>query len=166
MPMPCRTSYLVVLAFVSTACSSATAPNEPRATVVVQREKLVATSVTAGSVTWLQFEVPIAIENAGRVALTFVGCATTIEARSGGGWDTIWAPICVTGTASPLVIAPGETRELTFTVVAATAGPGGPEWRAAGIGGSYRLVAGLIPPNTGGRIPKVPSSVFTLAGGS
>jgi hypothetical protein len=161
-----RTSYIAALVILGIACSSPTGPGDPRATVVVQRDMLATTSVVAGTVTWLRFEVPIAIENSDRVALTFVGCATTIEARTGAEWTTAWTPTCSTGTDSPLVIPPGEVRELTVSVIAATAGPGGPEWRAAGTDGTYRLVAGLIPANTGGRIPKVPSNAFTLGRGA
>jgi hypothetical protein len=166
MPLSRRTSYLVVLASGLAACSDATSPAEPRATVTVQAQSLAVTTVPAGAVTWIEFTVPLRIDNAGPAALTFQFCASRVEAREGDGWSAAWTPVCAAERGAPITIPAGESRELGLTVQAAIQGPGGPPWRAGPTATSYRFAAGLMPAGASGLIPIVPSNTFSLAGGT
>lgn len=162
-----RTSYVVALAFLAGACSDSTGPAQPRASVSVQTQSLAVTTTVAGSVTWINFTVPLRIHNAGSTVLNFDACASRIEARSGNDWNSAWSPICVAMGNSQSAIPAGEAREFSVTVVAATQGPGGPMWRASTVAGSYRFVAGVIPTDGVTRIiPTVASNTFELTAGN
>jgi hypothetical protein len=158
-----RRTFSLLVACSLVACSNATEPKRPNAVVTVQTPALAATVTSGASVTWLQFTVPLTIRNAGSEAFTFYMCASRVEVRSGDTWSAAWAPICTAGSSSPNDILPGESRTFSVLVMAAMEGPGGPDWTASGIDGSYRFVAGLIVPGVGGLIPTVASNEFTLS---
>jgi hypothetical protein len=164
MPLSRRTRHLVVLAFGVAACSDATTPGLPRATVTVPAQSLAVTTVPAGSVTWIEFTVPLRIDNTGSGPLTFEFCASRVEARAGDAWAAAWTPVCVADGAAPVVVPAGERREFTVSVRAAVQGPGGPAWVPGTTAGSYRFAAGLVAAGASGTIPVVPSNTFTLAG--
>jgi hypothetical protein len=166
MPLRGRTTFVMVVTLAGTACSSATEPSAPRATVTVQRDTIVASRVVGGGVTRIRFTVPAAIHNAGPVSLTYPFCAAFIEAPARGVWDVVWSPSCVLGSSTDLEIAPGETRQIAVEVSAAVAGPGGPTWGSAAVDGTYRLAVRLVAAGLTGRIPQVPSNPFTLVDGS
>ena len=158
-----RTLYVVALGIATASCSSLTSPRIPAATVLVQRDTLVAALVSGGSATWLQFTAPIAVHNAGPAPITWVGCATRVEAPNGASWQPVWIPVCALESPGGLEIPAGETREVTVRVDAAVEGPGSPVWRRQRIAGTYRFSAGLISAGVGGRIPMIASNTFTLS---
>jgi hypothetical protein len=147
------------------ACAHSTEPGRFDALVTVQAPTLAASVDSGGSVTWLDFTVPVSIHNAGSESFTFEMCASRVEARSGDKWSTAWSPICFLGRSSPNDVLPGETRVFTVRVTAAIEGNGGPKWTAPGTDGAYRFVAGLITPAGRGPIPLVTSNEFTLSVG-
>jgi len=116
--------------------------------------------------TWIEFAVPVRIENTGAVPLEFTACASRLEAQTGSSWNAVWAPICSANASTLPAIPPGERRDVTMNVSAALDGPGSPEWRSDNVAGTYRFVAGLILSGVGGRIPTVASNTFTLAPGN
>ena len=160
-----RRTFCVAAAigFATASCSSPTSPKIPAATVLIQRDTLLAALVPAGSVTWLRFTAPIAIQNAGRAPITWVGCATRVEAPSGASWETVWTPVCALESPGGIEIPAGETRVFSVRIDAAVEGPGGPVWGRQGIAGTYRFSAGLIYSGVAGRIPMIASNAFTLA---
>jgi hypothetical protein len=164
MPLSRRTPYLVALASGLAGCSDSIAPRAPSASVTVQAQSLAVTTAPAGSVTWIEFTVPLRIDNTGSAPLTFELCASRVEARAADAWAAAWTPICLADRAAPLVIPAGERRELTVSVRAAAQGAGGPPWVPVTTAGSYRFAAGLVPAGANGNIPVVPSNTFTLAG--
>ena len=94
-----RTLCLAAIGVATLSCSNPTSPRIPVATVLVQTDTLLGALVPAGSVTWLQFTAPISVHNAGRASITWVDCATTVEAPNGAAWETVWSPVCA--LASP-----------------------------------------------------------------
>ena len=160
-----RTLVPAALALSAAACSSATAPAEPRAIVTVLRQTLGVTVVPAGSVTWIEFTVPIRIDNTGPASLRFIGCASGLEVRVGDQWSDVWSPDCLAASASPVEIPAGESRDFAVSVGASIQGPGSPSWRATGIDGTYRFAAGVVRTGSGGVIPTVASNAFTLESG-
>lgn len=160
-----RTLSLVALACGLAACSESTAPDNLDATVTVQAQSVAVTTVAAGEVTWIDFTIPLRIENTGSTSLTFVYCASRIEARAADVWSKAWSPVCLVESTRPVRIPPGAYLETSMTVRAAVAGPGDPSWNVGTTDGSYRLVVGLLPDGTGGIIPTVPSNSFTLVSG-
>lgn len=157
-----RTLSLVALACGLAACSESTAPDDPDATVTVQAPSVAVTTVAAGEVTWIDFTIPLRIENTGSTSLTFVYCASRIEARAADGWSKAWSPVCLVESTLPVQIPPGAHLETSMTVRAAIGGPGGPTWSPGTTDGSYRFVAGLLPDGAGGIVPTVSSNSFTL----
>jgi hypothetical protein len=165
MPLSGRTSCFVVLASVLAACSDSTAPSLPRATVTVPAQSLAVTTVAAGSVTWIEFTVPLRIDNGGSSPLTFQLCASRVEAQASDAWAAAWTPVCVADGAAPVVVPAGNRRDVTVSVRAAIQGPGGPAWVPGSTAGSYRFAAGLLGVGASGAIPVVASNAFTLVGG-
>jgi hypothetical protein len=160
-----RRTLFLVLGFTSTACSNATSP-DPRATVVVEPDHLIATRVSAGAVTYIQFTVPVVVHNIGNTPLLFAppSCgAFALEGRSNSGWNRAWSPICATAALPSVEIAPGETGHFSVRVSASIDGPGAPGWVSPSVDGSYRMVVGLVARGLDGRIPTVSSNEFTLA---
>ena len=148
------------------ACSESTGPLASSATVTVTSSSLAATRTTAGGITWIQFSVPVRIENTGTTTLKYEHCSEQVEARTGTSWSVAWTPICsVTLDRLALIIPPGESREFTEAVQAAVSGPGGPPWLASAGAPEFRFVA-VLSPNTTGRLPVVASNSFTLAIGN
>src|SRR4029453_11023501 len=84
-----RTLFPAALPLSPAACPSAPAPAEPRAIVTVLRQTLGVTVVPAGSVTWIEFTVPIRIDNTGPASLRFIGCASGLEVRVGDQWSDV-----------------------------------------------------------------------------
>ena len=166
MPLNLRTLSIAALACMLAACADSTAPAAPRATVTVSAQSIAATTVTAGDLTTIRFTIPVQIENKGTVPLTFVYCASQVQARDTDAWASAWAPICATVLVVPEEIAPGERRDLTVDVGAVIAGPGGPAWHAGPTATEFRFVAGLVLPGTIGTIPMLPSNTFTLTTGN
>lgn len=164
MTLASRTLFFLVACGLA-ACSQSTEPSRPDAVVTVQAPTLAASVDSGGSVTWLDFTVPVNIHNAGSESFTFEICASRVEARSGATWSTAWSPICFLGSSSSNDVRPGETRAFTVRVVGALEGSGGPKWTARGTDGAYRFVAGLITPAGRGPIPLVTSNEFTLSVG-
>ena len=150
------------LALLVAACSQTTGPASPQATVTVQRESVPVAMISAGSVTRIEFTIPVSIHNAGPKPLTYVLCASGLELRAGIEWSRVWTPICSAETDTPLAIPAGGRREFALSVSASMQGPGGPEWGGDGISGTYRLVAGLMPSGVEGVVPTVASNAFTL----
>ena len=159
-----RTPYLGVLVSGLAACSDATSPASLRATVTVPSQSLVVTTNPAGSVSWIQFTIPVRVDNTGSSALTFVVCASRVETSVSGAWAVAWTPICLADQATPVVVPAGERREFTVSVGAAVQGPGRPEWVPGTIAGTYRFAAGLVPAGASGAVPMVASNTFTLVG--
>ena len=157
-----RTLSVIAVACALAACSDSTAPDEPGATVTVPAQSVAVTTVAVGDVTWIDFTVPLRISNTGSTSLTFVYCATRIEAQGNDGWSKAWSPACLVESTQPVRILPGAHLETSMTVRAAVAGPGGPPWSVGTTDGSYRVVAGLLPDGAGGKIPTVVSNSFTL----
>ena len=157
-----RTLCLAAIGVATVSCSNPTSPRIPVATVLVQTDALLGALVPAGSVTWLQFTAPVSVHNAGRASITWVDCATTVEAPNGAAWETVWSPVCALASPGGLEIPAGETREVAVRVDAAVAGPGGPVWGRQTIPGTYRFTAGLQYDGVGGRIPMIASNTFTL----
>jgi hypothetical protein len=157
-----RRQSLFTAAFVVTAlaCSHVTEPNE--ATVVVQRDTLVASVVSAEALEWMQFIAPVAIHNTTSTPLTFDLCSFSIETQRNGEWQPVWSPYCLLTGGPPAPIQPGETREISLTIAAALKAPGGPVWANATVNGTYRFTAALLPPGFVGAAPKVGSNAFTL----
>jgi len=161
-----RTFVLAGVAVSTAACADSTAPPEPSATVMVERQTLAVAMVPAGSVTWIQFTVPVRIHNTGSGPLRFVICASRLEAQGGDQWNAVWAPVCLAESAMAPEIPAGESRAFAVSVWASVQGSGSPAWRATGTDGTYRFVAGVVRSGVGGVIPTVASNGFTLASGS
>lgn len=158
-----RTLAFVAIAAGIAACSDSTGPRTPNATVTVQASSLAATTVTVGTSSWLQFTVPVRIENKGSETLTYPNCAERVDARTATSWTPVWSPICLaTAIYGPLEIPPGESREFTFPVQVAVSGPDVSPLPVAPVASVYRFVAFLAPPGTNGHIPEVASNSFTL----
>ena len=158
-----RTLTLVALVAGLAACSDSTGPRAPNATVTVQPTTLAATTVPGGATTWVQFTVPVRIENTGSTTLTLPFCADRVEARSEGTWITAWSPICMlTRDGVPLEIPPGESREFGETVQIPVSGPGTVPGLTAPGAIEFRFVESLANAGTTGRIPEVASNTFTL----
>ena len=146
-----------------TACGDATAPRDPRATVVVRSETVDVIRSVGDGVSWMRFTLPIVIHNDGEHPLRFEYCASAVEQPAADGWRAVWTPICSLPAGPPGEIQPGESRELDLTVIAAVQRPGAPLWESAEIAGTYRFAAGLIPTNLRrGLIPHVGSNAFVL----
>jgi hypothetical protein len=158
--------FTVVFAVFAVACSHVTEPSEPQATVVVQRDTLVASVVSAGAVDWMQFTIPLAIHNTTSAPLTFDICFSSIDTQRSGDWQSVWSPYCALTTGSNAPIQPGETREVSVSIVASIQGPGGPPWGSATVNGTYRFTAGLLPSGFVGAIPRIGSNAFTLMRGN
>ena len=160
-----RTLVPAALALSTAVCSRATAPPEPGAIVTVARQTLAVTVVPAGSVTWIEFTVPVRIDNTGPAPLHFVMCASGLEVRARDQWNDVWSPVCLAASASPVEIPAGESREFPVSVWASIQGSGSPSWRGTGTDGTYRFVAGVLRAGASGVIPTVASNAFTLASG-
>ena len=156
----------VVLAALASGCSDVTDPLAVGATVVVQRDTLVATVTTAAAVQWMHFSLPIAIHNTSDVALSFDYCFSSIDTRIAGEWSKVWSPYCLLAAGSATDIRPGETLQIVLSIDAAIDGPGGPQWGSRPVDGTYRFTAGFIPVGVGGRFLTVGSNAFTLIRGS
>ena len=108
-------------------------------TLAVTADTIIAGLNTAGTVTWLQFTLPVSIFNGRAVPVSVDYCLASVEEPSGAAWKMVWAPVCaLEGTTSP-VIAPGETKSFQWGVAAAVTGSGGPTWEAPVVNGTYRL---------------------------
>jgi hypothetical protein len=123
----------------ATACDVSTAPRNQPVTLAVTADTIIAGLNTGGTMTWLQFTLPVAIYNGRAVPVSVDYCLVSIEEPSGTEWQVVWAPVCaLEGTTAP-VIAPGETKTFQWPVAAAVAGSGGPMWRSQTLNGTYRL---------------------------
>lgn len=158
--------FTVVFAVFAVACSHVTEPSEPQATVVVQRDTLVASVVSAGGVDWMQFIAPVAIHNTTSTPLTFDFCSFSIETQRNGEWQPVWSPYCLLTGGAIAPIQPGETREVSLTIGAAIRGPGGPVWENTSVNGTYRFTAALLPSGFVGAAPRIGSNAFTLLRGN
>jgi hypothetical protein len=158
-----RPALLVAtLLVLGTACAGDTmAPIEVRASVVVP-DTLSARHMPAATAQWIQVSMPVSIRNTSSVPLSFMYCASSIEAESGGSWTSVWSPYCLLTQNSASPILPGETRVVQLSVDAAISGNGGPMWGDGTLTGRYRLSAALLPDGYSGVIPKITSNTFTL----
>jgi hypothetical protein len=146
------------------ACATPVAPPTPAAvTVTVRAASVDPVVTTAGSVTWMQFTLPLRFENTGATSVSLEPCASYLESRSGTTWRSAWMPVCATGGASLRDILPGETRDADIQVAAALAGPGAPRWDAASLNVPLRYQAGYVAYRVSGSIPTVASNEFTLS---
>ena len=152
----------IVLAPVLAGCARPTAPIERSAIVTVQSERIGAAGVSGGDGTWIQFTVPLRIENTGSTPLAFALCASRIEARTGDLWNAAWTPICVLQSSDSVAVPSGEHRDFSVVVSASVDGSGGPQWHGSGVTGAYRFVAGVMFAGTTGVVPTVTSNEFTL----
>ena len=152
----------IVLASVLAGCARPTAPVERSAIVTVQAETIGAAVVAGGSGTWIQFTVPLRIENTGSTPLAFALCASRIEARTGDLWSAAWTPICALHSSDSADVPSGEHRDFSVVVSASVDASGGPQWHGTGITGAYRFVAGVTFAGTTGIVPTVTSNQFTL----
>lgn len=143
------------------ACASAVAPSA-QATVTIRATRVDAVVTVAGSVTWVQFTLPLRFENTGGTPVSLEPCASYLESRSAATWSTAWSPICSASGESLKNIPPGQSRDTQIEVIAALAGPGAPRWEADGLGGLLRYQAGYAFQGLRGRIPTVASNEFTL----
>jgi hypothetical protein len=157
---PCQRDLFCVALPLVVACADATAP-EHRVTVVVQSETVTPALSTAGSVNWMRFTLPLAIHNGSPRPIRFDHCTSAVDAPTGGEWRVVWTPICPLSASSPGDIQPGETREVTVTIIAAVDGPGAPRWDNDQIDGTYRFRMGLIRNELRKVIP-VASNTFML----
>jgi hypothetical protein len=165
--MRIRQRLLDTVALVAVAgCQTIIEPAPQPASVAVQRDTLVATLSSAGGVEWMHFTIPVAIYNSSVQTLSFNYCASSIDAPVGGGWTTVWSPICALSTTATTDILPGQTRQLTLAIDAAISGPGGPAWQSANVNGVYRLAVGFNPASMSVTMPKISSNTFTLLKGS
>jgi hypothetical protein len=114
-------------------------PTDPRLDAAVRvPEALTAETYGAGAVTWAEFQIPVTITNTGRTGMRFHGCGSfSIEDVVPG--QTVWRPVCALFDGVNDVVRPGETLEWIVPVSAALSGPGGPEWDAESLEGTYRL---------------------------
>ena len=108
-------------------------------TVAVTADTIIAGLNIAGTVTWLQFTLPVAIHNGRTVPVSVDLCLASVEEPSGTDWRMVWAPLCVLEGTTPPTVAPGETKTFQWQVVAAVSGPGGPKWGSQTVNGAYRL---------------------------
>jgi hypothetical protein len=154
------TLIAAALTLFAAACSDATAPVEARATVTVP-DTLVA-SLLPSAAQWMQLTIPVSIRNTSSVPLTFFYCASRVEVQNGGSWTSVWSPYCALSSEQQSPIPPGETRVVSMTITASVAGNAAPEWGSPTVGGTYRLLAGLIPEGFSGTIPTVSSNQFVL----
>jgi hypothetical protein len=127
--------FLFAVALVLAGCLS---PTEPRLDADVRvPDELTAEIVPAGAVTWARFRIPTTITNTGATALRFHHCSFSIEAAAEE--RTVWSPVCLLVAGGEQEIPPGVTREWIVDVGAAISGPGGPDWDAESLAGTYRL---------------------------
>ncbi len=155
-----RSSLCFALLAGSLSCAT---PNAPvvDAIVRVQSDTLVVTQVATGSATWLQFTIPLSIQNLGPTSVTPTACASSIEVQMDDRWERAWSPICALN-ASPDSYPARTVRTFTLSVSAALpGGRGSPVWGGR-RGASYRVSLGLAPSGRTGRIPLVTSNAFFL----
>lgn len=124
----------IAICLMLTGCLS---PTEPRLDADVRvPAALTAELSTAGDVTWMQVPIPVTITNTGDKALRFHGCSFSVEEAASSG--TVWLPICLL-VGDWEDVQPGETRDWILHVGAALSGPGGPDWGAESVEGTYRV---------------------------
>lgn len=161
-----RTLYLVSLIALA-ACSDASGPRAPSATVTVVGSPLVATTGVTGASTWIQFTVPLRIENTGTVTVAYKYCISRVDAHTASTWTAAWTTVCQPGTGfGPLEVPPGESRDVTETVSGIISGPGAPTWYAAPGASEYRFVPVLLSPDGKSLTPEVVSNSFTVTIGN
>jgi len=153
------TAFAVLLGAVS--CRDATGP-VPISAVVVVPDSVIATTMTAGSVKWMQFAMEVSVTNSSSTPLRLFYCSNSVEQNVSGVWKSASGPTCSLQAAPEGEILPGATRVMTVTVAAALSGPGGPDWTGEGVRGEHRLRVALVPPGYSGVIPTIPSNSFAL----
>lgn len=162
-----RTIAAIALTVAALACSDATGPETPKATVSVNADIIGVERHVSGTSSWLDFSVPVMITNHGRFPIEQPSCAYRIETLSGSEWATTYYPICtltaIAGTDRRIL--PGETREFKLSVFAVVDGSSSPTWNAPAVDGTYRVAVGLMPPSGAGRIPFVASNAFDIREG-
>jgi hypothetical protein len=123
----------------ATGCDVSTAPRSQSVTVAVTADTIIAGLNIGGTVTWLQFTLPVEIHNGRTVAMSVDYCLASVEEPSGTDWKTVWAPICAVEGTTANTIAPGETKTIPWQITAAVSGPGGPKWGSPTVNGTYRF---------------------------
>lgn len=127
---------LIAISLVLTGCLW---PTEPRLDADVRvPDPLTAELSAAGEVTWMRIEVPVTITNTGDRVLRFHPCLSfSVEVAADA--RTVWRPICFLIGGLGEDVQPGETRDWMVHVGAALSGPGGPDWDAESVEGTYRV---------------------------
>jgi hypothetical protein len=158
-----RSIFGLLAAGITAACGGPTQPTV-QATVDVRVDAVAAEVQEDGVATWLSFDLPVTITNAGRDPVSVVDCARTVEQPAPSGWRTVWRPVCLAlNTVPDMVIPPGEARDVTFRIGASLTGSVSPRWEADAVGGTYRLRLGLMSVGGDGAVPMVASNAFVVA---
>ncbi|HET9424264.1 MAG TPA: hypothetical protein VFO55_02745 [Gemmatimonadaceae bacterium] len=156
-------SLLGLLALgLAAACGGPTQPTV-QATVDVGVDAVVADVQQYGVATWLSFDVPVTITNAGPDPVRVAHCAYAVEQPTLSGWRTVWSSLCMADVVADMVIPPGEARDVTFHIGGSLTGSVSPRWEADAIGGTYRLRVGLMPVGSDGAVPMIASDAFVVA---
>ena len=159
----CLPCFTLVAGLAGSGCSDATSPIERlAATMVVERDTLVASVRSEGPITWMEFTVPLTISNDGPTRVSFSTCDAAIAMLADHGYLIVWEAGCSFTFDGFTTIEPGETRSIAVPVVASLEGPLGPEWRGRSLEGDYRFWGRLLPPVSSGRVAPVISNEFTL----
>lgn len=156
-------SLLGLLALgIAAACGGPTQPTV-QATVDVGVDAVVADVQQFGDASWLSFDVPVTITNAGRDPVRVASCTYAVEQPTPSGWRTVWSSFCMAGAVVDMVIPAGEALDVTFHVGGSLTGSVSPRWEAPAIGGTYRLRVGLMPMGGDGAVPMIASDAFVVA---
>src|ERR1035437_6880812 len=97
---------VAVLAGVATGtgCGVSTAPRSQPVTLAVTADTIIAGLNTAGTVTWLQFTLPVSIYNGRAVPVSVDYCLVSIEEPSGTEWQGGWGPgLALGGNTAPAI---------------------------------------------------------------
>lgn len=143
------------------ACGGPTQPTV-QATVEVRVDAVGAAVQQDGVATWVSFDLPVTITNAGRDPVSVVDCAHTVEQPALSGWRTVWRPVCALHTEPAMVIPAGEARTVTYRIGGSLTGSVSPRWEADAVGGTYRLRIGLMPMGHDGAVPMIASNSFVV----
>lgn len=143
------------------ACGGPTQPTV-QATVEVRVDAVTAAVQQYGVASWLTFDLPITITNAGHDPVSVVECAHSVEEPALSGWRTVWRPVCALNTEPDMVIPAGEARAVTFRIGGSLSGSVSPRWEADAVAGTYRLRIGLMPMGHDGAVPMIASNTFVV----
>jgi len=144
------------------ACNGPTRPTQ-EVLVSVAGDTVAATVVRQNSGDYLHFDLRVTIDNRSTATIAYQPCFFAIEGNSGSGWSHVWSSPCsLTGVGDPQ-LAPGETREITFTVHAAVGDPGlGEKWNSPSLNGTYRFVTVAHAVDGTTSVTVTPSNAFVV----